>query len=216
MDYSLLRFGVAAIALFLAILYITILTSEALCRYHRLLGCGRLARMRRLMWYTSHGTQEYGWYVELDGKRVAKLTPRYDGHEDFCYSYVLRSMAFDVNVTKDLLDGDFWDMNSSRITFRSRLTNHRISYYIQLRGEFHKGPPNMAVINFRNLGLAKSDYTVWDYLVAWKWQKRIVTSRRRRGYSTFDTPWGWSAGQVVLLWDIKNERERAKTGRGRN
>ena len=167
-----------AVGSFIALLLVVLVTWSTLIRYRSVLG-GRLARMRRIMRLYSSGLEEYGWYVELDGMKAAKLTACYDGHGDFCYRYLLRPMTADPEVARDILDGGFWDDNTSRITFRSRLTKQRRPYDSLIRGGFHMGPNGAIEVYFRNLGFGDPNWTLWDLAVSRRWRKRVLARRRR-------------------------------------
>lgn len=66
-------------------------------------------REKRLRAYESNYGRDYGWYVEWDGKRLAKLVdPKWDDHGQFWHSYCLESLTEDEEEIKRLWSDDFW------------------------------------------------------------------------------------------------------------
>lgn len=60
-----------------------------------------------------------GWFIEIDGRRVAELTePMYVSESQFWYSYVIVPATDDPQEKERLFSLDFW--TSGKIAFRSR------------------------------------------------------------------------------------------------
>jgi hypothetical protein len=60
-----------------------------------------------------------GWFVEIDGRRVAELTePMYESGSQFWISYVIVPTTNDPEEKSALLSGEFW--SSGKAVFRSR------------------------------------------------------------------------------------------------
>jgi hypothetical protein len=173
----------------------------------------RLARMRRIMCFYSSSFENYGWYVELDGKKAAKLEACYDPRGNFIHCYLLKSMTADQGVARDILDGNFWDRNSSRITFRSCLTKDSRTYDTLMRGGFHPGPRGSIEAHFRNLGMG-TRWSVCERLAAWSWRKQLLDRMKRWGHSLEPTVGGkqeWVANRGRHRDDEESEKIEGQT-----
>lgn len=60
-----------------------------------------------------------GWFVEIDGRRVAELTePMYESGSQFWFSYVIVPKTNDPQENAALFSGEFW--SSGKAVLRSR------------------------------------------------------------------------------------------------
>lgn len=105
-------------------LSIVLLPFKGIYRGIALSRTARLKRARRILSIGSHYLQEYGWYVELDGKRVAAL--HLQTYNSDAYEYTLRVLTRDAEIAKKILDQSFWDQHATwmgtKLWLRSRLT----------------------------------------------------------------------------------------------
>ncbi|MEY4198774.1 MAG: hypothetical protein RLZZ265_514 [Verrucomicrobiota bacterium] len=63
--------------------------------------------------------RDFGWYVELDGKRIAELTkPEWDHNLQFWYAYTLTPLTKDESIRAKLHTKQFWEW--TELVFRSR------------------------------------------------------------------------------------------------
>ena len=63
--------------------------------------------------------RDYGWFVELDGQRVAELTaPEWDEDMQFWFRYTLTPRTGDEGIRARLHTKEFWEW--TELVFRSR------------------------------------------------------------------------------------------------
>lgn len=170
--------------LFLALATATLIALFALfvqvVSVYRILRMGRLGRTRRLLSFHSDHLRDYGWYVELDGRRIAKLTaPIWIETHQFWHAYRLCPLTRDATMVGRILDNGFWGEEFRHMIYRSRLT--RVATGGALPGG--SGPSvdvdGNAWIWMRYLALFEPFRTPWDLFQLWRKRDRIREVNRR-------------------------------------
>jgi hypothetical protein len=78
------------------------------------------AKTRRRLLRESNFGRDFGWWVEWNGRAVARLDdPVWDSNSQFWFHYRLTLTTTDPAERAALLDKKFWDAHISEITFRS-------------------------------------------------------------------------------------------------
>jgi hypothetical protein len=92
----------------------------------------------------SDGCQEYGWYVELDGVRIAMLD--YIGHVEMAtYAYYIRPTKNGHSRAKEMESLEYWNQHFQQMQIRSRLNGKTATEF------WLHGRPSGPYINMKSL-----------------------------------------------------------------
>lgn len=80
-------------------------------------------REQRLRIFEADFGREFGWYVEIDGRRTAELTdPRFE--DMFWFNYAVTSLAEDEPTRAAIFTAAFWQRTD--LVYRNRVTGEMV------------------------------------------------------------------------------------------
>jgi hypothetical protein len=126
---------------------------------------GNSARSRRLRVLESNYGRAFGWYVEMDGRRVAELSdPLFV--DMFLESYRIEALVVEEKE-RMLTDIQWW--SPEKLVFRNR------EFGEVAENAFAGGTLDDGRITMRGLYLCEKEPNMWESLVLW-WRRKFVQS----------------------------------------
>lgn len=118
-------------------------------------------RRKRLRWFETNAGRKAGWYVELEGRRLASLVdPRFE--DMFWDSYRLEVLTADPEERQHLLSSREWWLRTE-LTYRNKAFDVVISYPFPSLA----GPSGDGRVMIRSLYLVGPPITLFERLVLW-------------------------------------------------